>query len=63
MSDVNLTVTDTKQYIATEGYPHDYVFESSIGSCYFHFMAPPGRRFIVTIEDFNTSGDDLYFRK
>ena len=60
--DVTLTVTETKQYIATEGYPNYY---KNNQDCEFNFIAPPGRKIIVLFEDFNLeiSYDYLYFRK
>ena len=60
--DVNLTVTDTKHYFATEGYPNYYKHNQN---CEFNFMAPAGRRIIVVFEAFNLEDrfDFLYFRK
>ena len=60
--DVNLTVTETKQYIATEGYPNNYKQNQD---CEFNFVAPTGRKIIVQFEDFNLEEeyDYLYFRK
>ena len=60
--DINLTVTDTKQYVATEGYPNNYKDNQD---CNFHFKAPSGRKIIVMFEDFNLEDrhDFLYFRK
>ena len=48
--DVNLTVTDTKQFFATEGYPHNYQDNQD---CQFNFEAPPGRRIVVFFQDFH----------
>ena len=42
--DVNLTVTDTIQYFATEGYPYSYKRNQS---CTFNFNAPAGRKIIL----------------
>ena len=60
--DINLTVTETKQYIATEGYPNNY---KNNQDCEFNFMAPSGRKIIVQFEDFNLEyfHDFLIFRK
>ena len=60
--DIDLTVTDTKQYVATEGYPDNY---KNNQDCRFHFEAPSGRRIVVLFEDFNleTGYDYLHFRK
>ena len=40
----------TRQYVATEGYPDGYMDNQD---CDFNFVAPPGRKFIVTFEDFS----------
>ena len=55
-------MTDTKQYVATEGYPHKYKHNQD---CSFNFKAPPGRKIIVMFEDFHLEHDYdfLYFRK
>ena len=55
-------MTDTKQYVATEGYPHSYKLNQD---CNFNFKAPSGRKVIVMFEDFNLEDryDFLYFRK
>ena len=60
--DVNLTVTDTKQYFATEGYPFKYKHNQD---CHFNFEAPPGRRISVFFEEFHLEDkyDFLHFRK
>ena len=60
--DVNFTVTETKVYIATEGYPNKYKQNQD---CEFNFVAPTGRKIIVQFEDFNLEEeyDYLYFRK
>ena len=60
--DVTLSVTDTKQYIATEGYPHSYKDNQD---CAFNFEAPSGRKIIVMFEHFDLEiGDDyIRFRK
>ena len=62
--DITLTVNDTKQHIATEGYPFSY---KEYQDCRFNFVAPPGRKFIVMFEDFNLAdplrSDFLHFRK
>ena len=52
--DITLNVTDTKQYIATEGYPISYMNDQN---CEFNFVAPPGRRFFVIFEDFDLEED------
>ena len=59
---VNLTVTDTKEYIATSGYPFNYLNNRE---CEYNFNAPPGRKIIVLFEDFQLEEgfDFLYFRK
>ena len=48
--DITLTVTETKQYVATEGYPNSY---KNNQDCNFNFVAAPGRKIIVLFEDFN----------
>ena len=48
--DITLNVTDTTQYVATEGYPDEY---RNNQNCEFNFVAPPGRTFVVMFEDFN----------
>ena len=55
-------MNDTKQYVATEGYPHNYKDNQD---CNFNFKAPSGRKIIVMFEDFNLedSFDFLYFRR
>ena len=60
--DVTLTVTDTKQYFATEGFPNGYKKNQD---CYFTFEAPLGRRIVVFFEDFDLEVfyDFLHFRK
>ena len=59
---VTLIVNETKQYIATEGYPHKY---KPSQNCYFHFIAPRFKRIIVFFEDFSLEAehDLLVFRK
>ena len=54
-------MTETKQYIATEGYPSSYKQNQD---CEFNFVAPTGRKIIVQFEDFNLEEeyDYLYFR-
>ena len=61
--DINLTVTDTAQYIATEGYPIRYYMNNQ--DCSFNFMASPGRKFIVMFEEFDLEAgyDFIHFRK
>ena len=54
---VDLIVTETKQYVATEGYPNSY---KDSQFCEFHFMAPSGQKFIVLFEDFNLQVDHDY---
>ena len=60
--DIVLTVTDTKQYVATEGYPDSY---QNNQDCDFTFEAPSGRRIAVFFEDFQLESpfDHLHFRK
>ena len=60
--DVNLIVNETKQYFATEGYPHGY---NSNQDCSFNFKAPTGRRIVVFFVDFNleVNHDFLHFRE
>ena len=59
--DVNLNVTETKQYVTTEDYPNFY---NNFQDCEFNFMAPAGRKFIVLFEDFDLEqGNYLYFHK
>ena len=55
-------MTDTKQYVATEGYPHNYKDNQD---CNFNFEASSGREIIVLFEDFHLEAeyDFLYFRK
>ena len=57
-----MPVTDTKQYVATVGYPHYYKDNED---CKFNFKAPSGRKIIVMFEDFDLEDhyDFLYFRK
>ena len=60
--DITLNVTDTKQYIATEGYPDNYKNDQD---CSFRFEAPPSRGIIVMFEHFEleVDYDFIYFRK
>ena len=60
--DVRLTVTETKQYITTEGYPNSYPDNQD---CSFNFVAPSGRNVILYFEDFHleTEFDYIVFRK
>ena len=60
--DVTLSVTDTKQYIATEGYPQIYKDNQD---CEFNFEAPSGRKIIVMFEHFDLQRhvDFIRFRK
>ena len=44
-----LEVTETKQYITTEGYPRNYENDQHRS---FNFVAPPGERIIAFFEDF-----------
>ena len=55
-------MTDTKQYVATEGYPHYYMHNQD---CNFNLMASSGWRIIVMFEDFNLEDnfDFLYFHR
>ena len=58
---ITLNVTDTQQKVATQGYPIRY---RNLQDCDFNFVAPPGRKFIVTFVDFQvTSLDSIRFRK
>ena len=59
---IDLSVTETTQYIATEGYPDNY---RNNQNCSFNFVAPPGRRITVLFEDFQLEwrADFLHFRK
>ena len=64
---VSLRVTDTKQYIATEGYPYHY---KNNQRCRFSFRAPAGRRIVIVFEGVdlqlpssNRYLDYLHFRK
>ena len=56
--DVNLTVTETRQYFATEGYPTGY---KNNQDCHFNFEAPAGRRIVVFFIDFHLENDFDYF--
>ena len=49
------------QYVATEGYPHNYKPNQD---CNFNFKAPSGMNIIVMFEDFNLEYgyDFLYSR-
>ena len=60
--DVNLTVTDIKQFFATEGYPHNYKDNQD---CQLNFEAPSGRNIVVFFQDFHLQDrhDFLHFRK
>ena len=60
--DITLNVTETKQYVATEGYPHNYKHNQD---CEFNFVVPSGRKIIVLFEDFDLQNglDVLLFRK
>ena len=54
---ITLNVTDTRQYLATEGYPHRYQNDQD---CYFNFEAPIGRRVVVFFEHiFLVTGRDF----
>ena len=54
-------MTDTKQHVATEGYPFEYGFAQD---CNFNFKAPSGRKIIVEFVHFFLSRVDyLFFRK
>ena len=55
--DVNLTVTDTRQCFATEGYPKGYK-DNQV--CHFNFKAPPGRRIVIFFIDFHLEHDYDY---
>ena len=59
---MNLTVTETRQYFATEGYPDSY---KNNQDCHINFEAPPGMRFVVFFLEFNLElhVDFLHFRK
>ena len=60
--DVNFTVTDNKQYFATEGYPNGYKVNQD---CHFNFRAPSDRRFVVFFKDFHLEDkyDFIHFRE
>ena len=59
--DVTLTVTATKQYFATEGYPYNY---KNNQDCHFNFEAPFGRIVVSFVDFFLEDGFDfLHFRK
>ena len=60
--DVNLNVTETKQYFATEGYPHRY---KNNQDCNFTFEAPPGRRIVIifVVFDLHHGHDFIHLRK
>ena len=60
--DITLTVNESIQYVATEGYPDRY---QNNQNCRFNFVAPPGRKFNVMFEDFDLQlfRDFLHFRK
>ena len=60
--DVNLTVTEMKQYFATEGYPNGYMNNED---CYFNFEAPPGRRIVIFFVGFHLEHefDYIHLRK
>ena len=54
-------MTDTKQNVATEGYPYEY---DRLQDCDFNFKAPSGRKIIVEFVHFWLSHIDyLIFRK
>ena len=55
-------MTDTKQYIATEGYPYSYKGDQD---CEFNFEAPSGMKIIVMFEDFDLEigYDFIHFRE
>ena len=59
---ITLNVTDTRQYIATEGYPDEYRDNEN---CSFNFAAPSGRNIVIFFEDFDLEEDFdyLHFRK
>ena len=60
--DIRLTVTESKQYITTEGYPQSYLGDQD---CSYNFMGPSGRKMLVFFEDvkLETDFDYLVFRK
>ena len=41
-------MTETKQYISTDGYPNSYLDNQD---CSFNFVAPSGRKILVFFED------------
>ena len=46
--DITLNVTNTTQYISTQGYP---LYQGFNQDCSFNFVAPPGERIVVVFED------------
>ena len=55
-------MTETKQYITTEGYPNSYLDDQD---CSFNFVAPSGRRILVFFEkvQLETGFDYVILRK
>ena len=47
---MTLDVSDRKQYITTEGYPHGYLNNQD---CSFNFVAPYGQKILVFFEEVN----------
>ena len=59
---ITLNVTSTRQYLATEGFPHNYLDDQD---CSFNFEAPAGSTIVVFFEHFDVeyNYDYLHFRK
>ena len=59
---IDLNVTDTRQYITTVGYPRYYLDNQDCG---YNFVAPSGRRILVFFEDVGLEKeyDYVVFRK
>ena len=59
---ITLTVNVTKQYFATEGFPHNYLNDQD---CSFNFETTAGSTIVVFFEHFDLEEyyDFLHFRK
>ena len=59
---IDLNVTDTRQYITTVGYPRYYLDNQN---CSYTFVAPSGRRILVFFDDVGLEKgyDNVVFRK
>ena len=59
---IDLTVTNMTQYVATEGYPIRYKRSQD---CRFNFKAPSGRRIEINFEEFDLGNrfDYIIIRK